>query len=151
MQDLSPYDFDRSDSGWRLLDSQRKFLEAAIAIETYISSHIDKIKTQNQISIQTMYFHAGQAYAMAGPKYYRNAIDNFNKSYKSKIDWDIYVDGTIAFLNKDKKKLQEAADKLSGLANKDVRLQTNAQLLNDCTKALNVSDGYASVYEKATQ
>lgn len=151
MYNLSPCDFDQSDFGWRLLDAQGKYLEAATAIEAYLSSHVSVINAQSQVSVQTIYFHAGQEYAMAGPEYYQRAISNFRKSYKSKVDWDTYVDGTIAFLSKDKDKLQKAADKLSRLANTDSVLEANAQLLSDYIQALAENRNYAAVYDKATK
>ena len=151
MNDLSPYEFDQSDSGWRLLDAQGKYLEAAKTIENYISLNTDSINVQNEVSLQTIYFHAGQEYAMAGPDHYDKAIHNLKKSFKSKAGWDIYVNGTIAFLGQDKNDLQKASDKLSVLANADPRLKNNALLLANFLQALNDNSSYATIYNKTAR
>ena len=147
MDELSPYEFDQTHQGWRLLDSEQKFLEAAKAIELYIASHLEEIRNQNLVSAQTMYFHAGQEYAMAGIEYYRQAVFNFKKSYKSNPGWDIYVEGTIAFLEKNADALQKAADKLVLLAETDKSITANSQLLRQFLKALPAKRDYATIYE----
>ncbi len=149
MNELSPYDFDQSDKGWRLLDTRHKFLEAAKLIENYIKTNEELIKNQSLVSVQTMYFHAGQEYAMIGPEYYDKAVKNFSNSYKSTTGWNTYVDGTIAFLNKDRAILKKAMTELQELANNDSKFQPNATLLNDFHKGLTTDKSYGFIYDNS--
>lgn len=147
MDDLTPFDFDQTDKGWRLLDEQGKFLEAANAIESYIASHSNEIQNQNRVSIQTMYFHAGQEYAMAGEKYYSLALEYFQKAYKGKLGWDTYVDGTIGFIKKDTKALQTAADQLANIAKAELSHKSNSELLESFLSAVNTGKSYSKIYD----
>lgn len=106
---MTPNEFDMNNEGWRGLNSEGKHLEAAERILWYIDQNREKITDKNP-SIPTLYFHAGQVYAMAGEEYYPQAIESFKKSYKDNEEWDLYVKGSIAFLNKDKKTLDEAIE-----------------------------------------
>lgn len=58
-------------------------------------------------SLEVMYFHAGQSYAMAGNEYYVDAISCLEKSYMRSEKWNRYVKGTIAYLSGDKQALHE--------------------------------------------
>lgn len=144
MNDLSPYDFDQTDSGWPALDRQGKYLEAAEAIEAYIAANQALIQSQKEVSLQTLHFHAGQEYAMADE--YEKAIEHMKRAYKDRPDWDVYVDGTIAFLAADSTRLKEASTHLQRLAEEDQRLRANARLLADFLRALPADQTYADVY-----
>src|SRR5688572_17760602 len=128
MLDMSPYDFDQSENGWRLLDKQGKYLEAAELIASYLASKEAVIKGQSKVSAQTIHFHAGQEYACAGKVHYAKAVSFLTKAYKGNAGWDLYVDGTIAFLEGGEDKLRLAADHLSELAKTDSRLLSNSRL-----------------------
>ena len=77
---LTPYDFDQSDRGWRALDRNMEYLTAAHVIESYLNANETRLLEQYEVSIQTVHFHAGQEFAMAGAKYYGNAIEHFRQS-----------------------------------------------------------------------
>lgn len=147
MDDLSPYEFDQSPKGWRLLDKEGKYLEAAKAIEAYILSHKVEIKNQNRVSIETMYFHVGQEYAMAGEKYYNLAIQNFQKAYKGELGWDAYVEGTIAFLKKDAKALRASVEKLTSIATASSSHEPNSKLLGRFLGAIESGKTYSEIYD----
>lgn len=144
---MTPFDFDQSENGWRSLDKKRLYLDAAKLIATYVATNEKVILAQDKVSIQTLYFHAGQEYACAGKEYYPRAISFFRKSYKSKEGWDTYVDGTIAFLECSKNKLKQSADKLTMLAENDESLLNNAGLLREFQKSLKVKISYLETYE----
>lgn len=146
MLDMTPFEFDQSENGWRKLDKQGLFLEAAELIASYVAANIKIIEAQNQVSIQTLYFHAGQEYACAGKKYYAKAISFFSMSHKSKEGWDVYVDGTIAFLENDKKKLKQAANALKKLTKTDAMQLSNANLLQEFLYSLEINQSYLDAY-----
>lgn len=147
MNELSPYEFDQTDKGWPALDSEGKYLEAAEAIKFYIDSNKDKIANQNEVSIQTLFFHAGQEYAMEGGEYYPRAIEMMKKSYKSSESWNIYVNGSIAFLSADQSKLKVCSDELAKLASTDNELAANANILRAFQDGISHGFSYASIYD----
>lgn len=108
--DMDPYEFDVTDNGWRIFDNQDRPLDGAKVILDYIRHNQSKITGKNP-SIEALYFHAGQEYAMAGSDYYQKAIECFEKSYETSEWWNAYVSGTIAFLKKDIDLLQKAREK----------------------------------------
>ena len=104
--DMSPVEFDQSENGWRELESQEKYIEAAETILEYIGQNKEKITGMNP-SLQVMHFHAGQSYAMAGRDHYESAIGCFKQSYMDSEKWNRYVNGTIAYLSGDGNALHE--------------------------------------------
>ena len=62
----------------------------------------------------TIIFHSGQIHADLGEN--EKALERFAKSYddtlNSKYHWNLFVDGTIAFIKKDKSKLITARDEV---------------------------------------
>jgi hypothetical protein len=102
--DMTPKDFDQSAEGWRALDEKQKYLEASELILSYIKQNHNNITGMNP-SLQVMYFHAGQEYAMAGEEHYESAAECFECAYMESTKWNLYVKGTIAFLKQDKKTL----------------------------------------------
>lgn len=143
---MSPYDFDQSPQGWQSLDAQGKYLEAAQLIEEYLSKNEGVIAAQNEVKIQTIRFHAGQEYAMCGPGYYPKAIEFFEQSKKGREAWDIYVDGTIAFLKDDGTVLTECTVKLGQIAKDDPQQQANYELLERYAEALEHDRPYSTAY-----
>lgn len=99
-------DFDQSPHGWRSL-AQGCDAEAADLIRDWRLAH----KTADTI----LYWHEGQARAMAGQT--GQAIELFRQS-REQVDpfgWNAYVDGSIAFLRRDRDTLLAAHDELAAL------------------------------------
>ena len=106
--DLDYNAFDqRPGRGWRQLAENGKFLDAARLIDQYIENH-KSLDASQRVNLN---FHAGQMYAFADD--YRTAIDRFSVSTYAEeppdlpLRWNAYVQATIAFLNKDMKRLEE--------------------------------------------
>lgn len=113
MLDMSPYEFDQTEHGWNSLDKLGSYAEAARIILQYIDKNGTLVSTNP--SLETLYFHAGQEFAMQGPEYYKQAIDCFERSFKRVGDWDYYVKGTVAYLKRDSRALDGAILELRAL------------------------------------
>ena len=146
MENLTPYEFDQTAKGWRRLDAEGKSIEAAEEILHFISNNQYEIDSQDRVSIQIMFFHVGQLYATSGEQYYNKAIQYFQKSFHGTEGWDLYVGGTIAFLNTDKEGLLRCADRLSLLAESDEWLTVNAEILAGYVASLADGITYAQAY-----
>lgn len=103
---LSYQEFDqRPGEGWRKIADTGKYTEAAKLIDRYAQEK-KGLKEWQQVNLR---FHAGQLYALAGRK--AQALARFKKSLfpkeppNSPIRWNAYVQATIAFLERDRKKL----------------------------------------------
>jgi len=108
-----------------------------------------KVLNDRKVSITTLYFHAGQCYAMEGEDFYLKAIQKFEKSYKrNKIytEWNLYVKGTIAFLKKDKKNTIKALDLLTKLSSS--KYTFHEQFLKKCVSGIDENITYESAYSK---
>lgn len=103
---------------------------------------------QKSLSKETMYFHAGQEYAMEGDRYYENAINSFTKSFKdNQLEWNLYVKGTIAFLKRDRENLLEVLEELSKLTNEHNPHYPNFVLLQNFVKGLEQENySYRDIY-----
>lgn len=93
---------------WRELSEHGKFKEA-------ISELFDTLQHQKHVNKHSVYWHIGQLYAFDND--YEKAIHYLKKStniFSRTFDreWRLYFNGTIAFLQKDKEKLQKCYDKL---------------------------------------
>ena len=103
---LSPDEFDQDmTGGWRPV-SERPGCElaAATVLEAYI--------TENGIKPDTgMYWHMGQLLALSGD--HEAAVPWLETSRGADPVWDLYVDGTIAFLTQDRSGLEAATDSLA--------------------------------------
>ncbi|KTE77661.1 hypothetical protein [Sphingopyxis sp. A083] len=96
--------------GWRPLAANECYFEAAELIQKWRESHGAKDST--------LYWHEGQMRASAGQ--YSQAVSLFEASrhpadQDRKWGWNLYVDGSIAFLKGDINALRSARDKLSVL------------------------------------
>jgi len=140
------FTFDQTEKGWRNLDNQGKYLEAAKLIEDYLKQNLKPINNQHKVSVQTIHFHAGQEYAMAGKQYYPRAIEHFAQAQKGRPDWDLYVKGSIAFLQQDKNKLTACAKELTKIANRAAQHKPNARLLQRFLKGLESDSTYSEAY-----
>ncbi len=100
--EMNPFEFDQSENGWRSLIGNTPEEQIANLILDYIKTNSNKFSDETP-PIDLLYFHAGQSFAYAGTKYYKQAIQYFKKSYKpGKEFWNAYVNGTIAFLQQNK-------------------------------------------------
>tara|TARA_R110000744_G_scaffold145205_7_gene257723 strand:+ start:23200 stop:23763 length:564 start_codon:yes stop_codon:yes gene_type:complete len=90
--------------------------------------------------VRVLRFHAGQMFAFAGET--GRALDFFRASYGApygpgdRLDWNSYVDATIAFLGDDRETLDAAYARLL--------LQTPFE--NGAIPNLNVGDGFLACY-----
>lgn len=101
--------FDQSNTGWRTLASRGCNIEAADLIRDW--------RLQHKSTDSILYWHEGQSRAFAGQ--IAQAIALFELSRQSgngdPFGWNPYVDGTIAFLRRDRSALQFERDKLAAL------------------------------------
>ncbi len=114
---LSPTEFDQGEEGFRALVGNVSEAYIANLILSYIERNRELIISNNKLKhkdhylpLSLLYFHAGQAFAGSGSKYYSEAIECFEKGYEDEDKdaqecWNAYVNGTIAFLNKDSAKI----------------------------------------------
>ena len=100
-------------SSWRKVAREKGFEEAGELIDRYLKKHSD-LGLSQKVNLN---FHAGQMYAFAG--HHETALERFkNAKYDPEpeeipIRWNAYVDGTIAFLEKDKIKLLECRKQIA--------------------------------------
>jgi len=110
-----PYkEFDQDfTGGWRAVAKNKDCRDsAANLLKSYTANFEYEFKSNHT----TLEWHTGQV--LAGSGNYEEALIFFKRSYKSdedQKDWNLYVDGTIAFLKKDKLALQAARDKLAAI------------------------------------
>lgn len=144
---MEPYEFDQGENGWRELDEDGKFLEAAQIIATYLELNKDKVKNYTRESPElgnVMVFHAGQLYATAGPEYYSEALSFLRDSFRPQDEgWNLYVKGTIAFLDGNKQTLDECLNALTKIDPKHVRVT----VLNKLKKGLEQAITYQQAYD----
>jgi hypothetical protein len=112
--DLSYQDFDQSPGqGWRKIADEGKHAEAAKLIDRYEKEKKDLVEWQ-RVNLR---FHAGQLYAFADKK--EKALTRFKSAlYRqepagSPIRWNAYVQATIAFLERDRKKLTKFREEIA--------------------------------------
>jgi hypothetical protein len=116
------HNFDQSQEGWRKIASLEGCEEAAAdLISQYRSKHglnVNKMTLGNEnreyTNASTLYFHEAQLRAEIGHNslakdYFRLAM------HESFGDWNLYVKATLAFLEKDKRKLKKLRDQLAVL------------------------------------
>jgi hypothetical protein len=102
----------RPGSGWRQVAEEERFSDAARLIDAYLEKHNDLGVSQRA----NLNFHAGQMYSFADN--YLTAIDRFNRSTYAEeppelpLRWNAYVRATIAFLQKDMKRLKECREEI---------------------------------------
>ncbi|MFN3188929.1 MAG: hypothetical protein ACE361_00270 [Aureliella sp.] len=108
--DYEQFDQDMN-GGWRVHAKDGKYSEAAKMIEAYLAG-VKELTEGNQRMLR---FHAGQMWAMGDQA--EKAIKHFKKSTQSSendfMRWNAYVNGTIAFLQKDRAKLKAAREEVA--------------------------------------
>jgi hypothetical protein len=105
---LSWQDFDQkadSPAGWRKLSASECFREAAKLQQYYIANRKD-LTPKN---MRDSHFHIGQTYATVSMpnralRYFRLSLDP-NQPESGGFDWNTYVLGVIAFLERDRETL----------------------------------------------
>jgi len=114
---------------WRKLSSAEQYDEAAKLILSYYRQNK---KVANQ---QALYWHAGQCFAMAGEnemakKYMQKTYSSFYKWFGGEdgSTWYYYARGTIAFLDRDKRKLSAMIEKWDGKFPQDINYQALLEL-----------------------
>lgn len=140
---LSYEEFDQDlDGGWRALEARGRCAPiAAKLILDYLGANQDSELSPMQVRL--LLWHAAQTTA-----YYNEvaAIDLFEKTYETttrSTQWDIYVDGTIAFLRKDRRALDDALNMLSK-QNVTVEEQTERQVFLDANPNLTMPKGFVT-------
>jgi hypothetical protein len=108
---LSHYEFDQTDKGWRGLSLKGCDKRAADLIRDYRQRHAD--------DDYLLYWHEGQLRAGEGQA--KAAIKLFERSKRpvaSVLDtsWNLYAEGTIAYLKRDRNRLQKSRNALASLA-----------------------------------
>jgi hypothetical protein len=108
---LDQQTFDQAPTGWRELAEAGCYLEAADIIRDW--------RKLNATSATILPWHEGQMRANAN--HYRDAILLFNESRKKPSEemaeaWNIYVDGSIAFLRADRPAFRRARARLARTA-----------------------------------
>jgi len=104
----------RPGRGWRQVAEKGRFSDAARLIDVYLEKHHD-LDVSQRVNLN---FHAGQMYAFADD--YRTAINRFSRSTYAEeppelpLRWNAYVQATVAFLQKDMKRLKECREEILG-------------------------------------
>lgn len=151
---LDPEAFDQDEEkGWRKIEKSGKPLEAAKVIELYLESNQDIICNGSAEDVELgkfMHFHIGQLLALTDEKYYDKAVLHFQQAFLPEQEgWNFYVEGTIAFLQKDKAKLDKNIQGLVTLERKLGVGINNLNLLLNFAEALDDGDtSYKKAYEK---
>ncbi len=108
--DYKAFDQSPPNGGWRELQDKGQDLEIAKIIDGYLKCRSGLTAEQKA----TLVFHSGQIYADLEKNDF--AIERMKKAYNADLDkkyhWNSFVDGTIAFLQRDLKKLTVARDKV---------------------------------------
>ncbi len=106
---LSWEDFDQTPGkGWRAYADAGDFLNAAHLIKQYLQKYEDLEESSERI----LHWHAGQMYAMSGDyssakHYFQASLDPQEDLTKATLCWNDYVWATLAFLDKDREKLEK--------------------------------------------
>lgn len=111
---LSYRKFDQDfEGGWRAIDYKEGCRDSAgRLLQSYLTISQERFES-NKV---TLMWHTGQM--LAGSNNYDEAIHYFRQTYKSaetQKEWNLYVDGTLAFLKKDKDTLLRARDTLANM------------------------------------
>lgn len=108
--DYQTFDQSPPKGGWRILEGQKNDLQIAELIDSYLSCRRGLTSKQKA----TLIFHSGQIYGDLGQN--NLAIERMKQAYNENLDkkyhWNAYVDGSIAFLEHNLKKLKAARDEV---------------------------------------
>ena len=96
------------DGGWRPVADQEGCQQAAADL-----IRIWRTQSANVESPGMLYWHEGQMHAWTGDR--ERAVNVFRKARSSSAEWNLYVDATIAFLQRDRAALESARNDLAEL------------------------------------
>src|SRR5690349_15224186 len=100
--------FDQTEAGWRSVAHLGCEIEAATLVDAFHEFHRKALEPSQH---RVLDFHAGQLYAFAQSN--DAAIEHFRKSLtRGQSMWNVYVRGTIAFMQGDRAALEAARDEL---------------------------------------
>lgn len=154
---LLALDYRAFDQGLEPLSGWRPFWEKGCYAEVARFIHAYRAKSEANAKIEMLAFHEGQALAAVGD--YRAAIEMFKLNINEKpskrlvTDWNSYVQGTIAFLERDREALLAARDRLrlqkpwSDEALKSIS-EEYAKDLRGTKPNLPVLDGFLNCFER---
>ena len=136
---MSYEDFDQTPGeGWRPMgESEACYTAAGDLIADYLLYSHASLEAYN---VRVLRFHAGQMFAFAGDT--DRALAFFQASYgapygeSDRLDWNSYVDATIAFLADDREALEAAHG----------RLLEQTPFENGMIPNLNIADGFLACY-----
>ena len=100
--------FDQSPNGatgWRPMLNKGCYMQAAEIIEAYVRRNRSRLSHE---ATSTLHFHAGQALALGGRDSLSVPQFALARGSADTEEWNAYVDGTIAFLQKDSVALESA-------------------------------------------
>lgn len=160
--DYHGFDQNFEGGGWRGL-ARKDGCEVAQAelIKAYILYSTPKPTS----SMNTLRWHAGQALAAAGRAgealpYFRGAYHHDASKGEEKEEWDVYVDATIAFLERDRDALHAARDSLAAFSVSEEEKEARRQFLKDNPRIsmppgfvdepsnLNVVEGFIACFDE---
>ncbi|MDF1767605.1 hypothetical protein [Maricaulis sp.] len=139
--DMAAFDQDFS-GGWRAVKSRDGCgAAAATVIEAYLL-YSEPYPPSGSLTL--LRWHAGQALASDGQ--YARARAFFAGSYQRPADqsaseWNLYVDGTLAFIDRDQPALQSARDTLAAMPVSDEE-RTARQAFLDDNPRISMPDGF---------
>ncbi len=124
--EMTPAEFDQDMvGGWRVVaDKPGCELIAASLIEAYIN------KNDIEPAEGVMHWHVGQLFALGGDS--EAAISWLEAAATpGNLAWNLYVDGTVAFLRQDRPALETARDALAGVEVSEAEKASRRQFLSD--------------------
>jgi hypothetical protein len=131
--------------GWRVLeDKPRCYVAAADLIRDYREAH--------HSTTSILFWHEAQMRASAGQTDAAIALFEKSRQTHDPAGWNLYVDGTIAFLRHDRAALQAARDKLAALPKpQDFHpLGPNGKPFKmDWPPNLNILDGFLVCFDRS--
>lgn len=144
--DRQAFDQDIPDGGWRRLSRDGCDIEAAELIRAWRHEKRD----HNSI----LYWHEGQMRAFAGQT--NEAIALFGRTYAAPEDdadfgWNNYVSGTIAFLERDRRRLRLAMERLRAVPEPESNSFTRPDgtiVRMSWPPNLNVLEGFEACWDK---
>ncbi|MBI1403494.1 MAG: hypothetical protein GC147_09790 [Porphyrobacter sp.] len=107
--DRQAFDQTLPDGGWRGLYERGCYAEAAELIRAW--------RHEKRDHTQMLYTHEGQMRAYAGQTDEAIALLRlaYKPSHQDRAGWNFYIDGTIAFLGRDREALRFAIERLKGV------------------------------------
>lgn len=121
--------FDGFDCCWRQLSKEKRYYEAGLMIREYLEMS-PYVKNRESLN-----WHAGQMFAMADSyviarKYFKKTYNIFYLWFGGEDGktWYYYASGTVAFIDRDKSKLERVVKKWEKKYAKDVNYQVLLKL-----------------------